>query len=384
MDAPPSQDLRRAYNEHLNPLTRNSVILGGVICLFVLPSWSLLDVLLAPDRASNFAVARLLAAGVLAVITAITAWHPLGRSHPACLALAMSVAAQAAVAWSIPLMGEHMVLRTLSYSLLIYAAAIMVVARPWWSVAVSTAAVIELAAAFAWHGVVPSMEYVVIAALFLGTAAVVATAASVLSHRSRLAAFQAHHDLVLERRLTSKLLNKLERSSREDPLTGLANRRRWEQLIESAWRSSDRVAVAVVDIDHFKRINDTFGHGAGDEVLQGLAGLLAGHEADTTTIAARLGGDEFALLARDTSDTALADRCDRIRQDVKHIRVDGHPQLRLTVSIGIAQRERWDLDGTQLMERADLNLYKAKRTRDCVWADQRPAQEVSAPAVVNG
>src|SRR4030095_9271489 len=102
-----------------------------------------------------------------------------------------------------------------------------------------------------------------------------------------------------EQRRTRVLLTRLERLSQEDPLTGLANRRRWDSelavVCAQARDSGEHVAVLLIDLDHFKQVNDRHGHAGGDRALKQVAGLLS-RRIRSGDLVARLGGDELAVL----------------------------------------------------------------------------------------
>jgi diguanylate cyclase (GGDEF)-like protein len=118
-----------------------------------------------------------------------------------------------------------------------------------------------------------------------------------------------------------------------------------------------------IDLDHFKQINDRYGHAAGDEVLA-LVGEVLRRTCRNTDIAARLGGEEFAMLVCDTDDGVVV--AERLRATIQ-TELDNHPeQIRFTVSIGISKFSPTDSDVKSAMLRADTALYQAKqRGRDC-------------------
>lgn len=165
------------------------------------------------------------------------------------------------------------------------------------------------------------------------------------------------------RRVDGERRQAVERSTR-DPLTGLYNRAYMQTTVSRLIEIHERnplamVSVALLDIDHFKTVNDTAGHIAGDEVLRKVATsiIAASREAD---IAVRLGGEEFALfVAGDV--TAAHHVAERVRQAVSSLRFEGTMADRtITMSAGVAQRSAGqDLD--TLIARADEGLYKAKR-----------------------
>jgi len=164
---------------------------------------------------------------------------------------------------------------------------------------------------------------------------------------------------------------KAEMLARTDPLTGLNNRRAFFDYGEVIGRqrraSVAQYAVAMIDLDHFKAINDRYGHRVGDETLQKVAKtiLLNMREAD---IAGRIGGEEFAIILPRTSVEAAAQLAERLRLSIAEIVVyGGVNEVRLTASIGVAECISADVTLEDTLNRADQALYKAKESgRDCV------------------
>jgi len=153
---------------------------------------------------------------------------------------------------------------------------------------------------------------------------------------------------------------RLRRLSDTDDLTGVANRRRLMVRLEEAVSLSNRhatpLALLILDIDHFKRINDTHGHLQGDEVLRDVAQLCR-ETLREEDLVARMGGEEFALLLPLTPRQRALTLARRLCQ-----RIEGHDfgvDAAITVSIGIAEH-RVGEDHLQLIERADRQLYAAK------------------------
>jgi diguanylate cyclase (GGDEF)-like protein/PAS domain S-box-containing protein len=165
--------------------------------------------------------------------------------------------------------------------------------------------------------------------------------------RARQAADQAHHQAI------------------HDPLTGLANRRGFAialaAAIADAGKSGHVVAVALLDLDEFKPINDSLGHAAGDQVLQHVATRLREAVRPTDSVA-RLGGDEFALVLAALSNPGTAEVVARkvIAQIAGPMRVEGH-HLVVTASMGISVYPLDGTDATLLLAAADAAMYRAKR-----------------------
>ena len=152
-----------------------------------------------------------------------------------------------------------------------------------------------------------------------------------------------------------------EKQSRVDALTGLYNRRWLDEALDRWTKRQKSLSVMMLDIDHFKKYNDTQGHLAGDSVIHTVASTIAS-TLRPTDLAARYGGEEFvALLPDATSEEAqiIAERvCDAIReQDIKYN--NGKPLPGVTISIGIAELEIGQ-DKDELIAAADAALYRAK------------------------
>lgn len=162
-----------------------------------------------------------------------------------------------------------------------------------------------------------------------------------------------------------QLMTMLAQRAQVDGLTGLWNRAyfdtRWAEEVSRSSRHARPLSVAMVDIDHFKSINDSFGHPAGDSVIQGLAKILQ-RECRASDVACRYGGEEFAVIMPDTGPDDAKVLCDRVRTALSAVTWPKHPERRVTASIGIAGAaagaattpESW-------LEAADRNLYAVKK-----------------------
>ena len=175
----------------------------------------------------------------------------------------------------------------------------------------------------------------------------------------------------------SALLVRLAEQSRTDALTGLANRR-WldERLADELQRSprnATSLAVAMCDLDFFKRINDRFGHAIGDEVLRRVAAILR-ERCRNTDLIARYGGEEFCIAFLEADAEHAARSCEALRAAVAaHDWRSVHPALEVTLSIGISDH-RHGLDAHALLADADMHLYRAKRDgKNCVRWGISPA-----------
>ena len=164
-----------------------------------------------------------------------------------------------------------------------------------------------------------------------------------------------------------KLQEALQQLSVRDPLTGLFNRRYLEESMERelirAARQGKEMGVIMVDIDHFKRSNDMFGHDGGDALLRKLGKLLQQHVRGSD-IACRYGGEEFILILPDASIEATRQRAEQIKETVKNLRVhQGQKVLDpITLSLGVAVFPSHGTTHRALLQAADVALYRAKET----------------------
>lgn len=157
----------------------------------------------------------------------------------------------------------------------------------------------------------------------------------------------------------------LARLSRTDRLTGLNNRGYWEECLQHEYdrylRSNRSSSLIMLDIDHFKQINDNYGHQAGDQVIRALAKLIGAHIRSTDS-AGRYGGEEFGILLPDTSAShaeVLAERVRRAAQEAKIYYDD--KSITFTLSLGIAESLVEDTDYESWLKRADNALYASKQ-----------------------
>ncbi|MDP9654776.1 UNVERIFIED_ORG: diguanylate cyclase (GGDEF)-like protein [Pseudomonas putida] len=159
--------------------------------------------------------------------------------------------------------------------------------------------------------------------------------------------------------LLQQKLGQLSHEAQSDPLTGLANRRAMGGVLDLLAKTGQAYSVLALDIDHFKKVNDTFGHDAGDVALKEVAGILK-QNSRTGDLACRAGGEEFALILPDTPlDTARV-IAERIREHIAQTQV---PQVgRLTMSIGVACRNADTPMPESVLKLADERLYLAKQS----------------------
>jgi len=158
----------------------------------------------------------------------------------------------------------------------------------------------------------------------------------------------------------------LERAASIDGLTGVANRRVFDERLETEWRRCHRsqqpLSLLMVDIDHFKRFNDLYGHVAGDECLKAVATAMSTTISRAADLVARFGGDEFVAILPDTDEDRSTHLAEELRHRIEELALDEIlPTARITISVGVAteipSEERSLAD---LIRSADASLYTAK------------------------
>jgi len=162
------------------------------------------------------------------------------------------------------------------------------------------------------------------------------------------------------------LRRQFEQAALSDPLTGFRNRRWLDQtlprIVQRHLHAAEPLCLAMMDIDHFKNVNDSFGHAAGDDVLLQV-GRIVRANLRPSDFAARIGGEEFALVLPDTSMQGAISAAERLREAIAGAAFKHHgrklPQV--TVSLGLVELERGVTPG-QLLARADVALYAAKQS----------------------
>lgn len=174
------------------------------------------------------------------------------------------------------------------------------------------------------------------------------------SHRRQQFAAQTH---------AFELRKDLIQNALVDQLTGVANRRHFFQTAEAEFerylRYKRPFSVLMLDLDHFKNINDLFGHPVGDKVLKDLAITVNRYKRDTDLFG-RLGGEEFALLMPETNLSAATDIAVRLRRACHTIILPNSSSLRITISIGVTQIHPDDASFDEVLARTDEVLYRAK------------------------
>ncbi len=187
---------------------------------------------------------------------------------------------------------------------------------------------------------------------------------SLTTAKQQLAATVAEHIALALANL--KLRETLQNQSVRDSLTGLFNRRYMEESLDREMRRCDRkqqpLSIIMLDVDHFKHFNDSFGHNAGDAVLRALGQFLQKYVRGSD-IACRYGGEEFTLILPEACLSVTQQRAEQIREAARHLNIEfsGQQIGSLTLSLGVACYPNHGLEGEAILKAADAALYRAKQ-----------------------
>jgi diguanylate cyclase (GGDEF)-like protein len=350
--------------------SRATGLLVTALATLVATVWAGFDQVLEPVWADSFLTVRLL--GDVPMLTCLwLLWRrPVGRRHPGALAFGALAVVQVEVAWMVVRVA-HLEYYLLGFSLALYCSGTLLTDRPRWTGALIGTSWAALAVAALTAPAPVSRGELVAASFFLGTASLV----SMLAHHRRwqlaVGELAARLRLEQEQDRTRALLVRLERLSNQDPLTGLANRRRWDDELARACaraaHGSQQLTLLLLDVDHFKRINDEYGHPAGDAALRALADLLRAH-VRPGDLAARIGGDELAVLLPGADLDRAVILAEQLREAAQLLRPEGFRATGVSVSMGVATSGLSGADPEALLAAADTQLYLAKQTRNAVRA----------------
>ncbi len=342
-----SRDFAYARGDYL----RSRVMIVGLIFLVLSPFWTIIDSFMLPDAARGYAwLGRaIMVAGLLA--TVVLAWRSSGRVYQTQICAGLLIALPA-LFYGLVLLGmpPDWNGRLIGYSFIPFMLMVMLGIFPFTLVESAIFGVgLLLLEGYALHmgGVLLTAEG--LQEIWLLAALMCITLTSNYFHLG--------------------LLLRLYREATHDPLTGLLNRGALHQRLEQVrgGRQSQAMAMLMMDLDHFKRVNDQYGHAVGDIVLRQFAQLLRA-AIGPGDFAARYGGEEFVAVLVDTSKEKAIALAERLRQQVEETPVTAHDGtvVRFTTSIGVAtlhSGEPFD----SAARRADDRLYEAKKTsRNCV------------------
>jgi diguanylate cyclase (GGDEF)-like protein len=357
---------------------------GLLVCwvaVVAVPAWTIVDRIAVPHLAASFLVVRL--ACDLPMLLAMWAlWRlPVGLRRPELLTFAVLAIVQAEIAWMIPqTQGDPYYL--LGFTLAVYGSGCILVARPRWTGAVVGWSWIALALSMLVFPGELSLPDLAAVTVYLGTASIIAVLAHLRRYALNNRELLTRVRLEREQQRTAVLLAQLERLSHEDPLTGLANRRRWDaellSVCTAARQHNSVVGVVLLDIDHFKHINDRHGHPGGDEALRQVAALLS-RRVRAGDLVARLGGDELAVLLPGSDLDRAVELAERLRCEAAELVPPGFGAGEINLSLGVSSAGGDQAYPLELMSRADEQLYRAKITRNAVGAPHRDPAAIPLP-----
>lgn len=341
-----SKDFAYARGDYL----RGRVMVVSAIFVLLLPFWTALDWVLLPAESLSFIFPGRIAMLLALAATYFLARHSKNRFHPARLSAGLLLATPALFYAAVLAAGTSEGSQLIGYSFIPYMLVTMLAIFPF-----------TLLESAALGAALIALEMYALYVAGILTTAVGLQAVWLLAALLVIAITANYFQL--------GLMLRLYREATHDPLTGLLNRgalsRAMEQLATRG--ATPRPALLMMDLDHFKRLNDAHGHAFGDEVLRNFANILR-RTLRPTDLAARYGGEEFvAVLAKTDKQSAMA-VAERIRKETESevlTNYEGQP-VRYTVSIGVATLHEGERFHSAAM-RADNRLYEAKKTsRNCV------------------
>ncbi len=185
-----------------------------------------------------------------------------------------------------------------------------------------------------------------------------------------------------------RLFAEVQEHSVRDALTGCFNRAHTSDALDTeigrSRRSGTPLSVLMFDVDHFKRVNDTYGHLSGDAVLSAVGQRLR-HVLRKSDIRCRFGGDEFMVVLPDTPESGALRVAEWLRSEMEQIKIDANPPIRVSISVGITTAFGGDTSAAALIERADRALYEAKAAgRNCVRSAQISSRHTAPLALAAG
>jgi diguanylate cyclase (GGDEF)-like protein len=350
--------------------TRATAVSAAAIAAIGFPAWTAFDYLVEPDNAADFLVIRLALTVPIIVFLGMLLFTRWGKQHPELLMLGTMVSVNLGIALMLTALERHYAAYALGMSLPLYGGAFLLLWPPRYMAALCGGSIAIVTIVLLVADPIPT-DAVATIYFYLGTASVISFLGQLYRERSAWREFQSLLALEREQRRSSELVLELDRISREDPLTGLANRRAWDEaLVRECARSTrhgDDFAILLCDLDQLKEINDRLGHPVGDAVLRSLAKLLA-NRVRRGDVVARIGGDEFAVLTLGCGLLPATELAEELRRSVEAETTPAAGLGNVTISVGVAEWEGEDDLPETIMLRADRRLYTAKATRNVVCA----------------
>jgi diguanylate cyclase (GGDEF)-like protein len=369
-----SEALEGQFEGQVKIATRATGISAGAIATLAFPMWALFDYLVEPSSAGDFIWLRIGFAVPIGLLWLGLRFSRQGHTHPELFLLGIMCVVNLGIALMIAQVEAHYAAYALGMSLTIYGSAFLLIWSPRYMAGVIGLSLGGLVLVLLLSDPVDT-DAIATIFFYLVTASVLSLLGQHHRHSMAWRQFETLAALEQEQEHSRKLVTRLDRQSREDSLTGLANRRAWDE--ELAWQCAQgangeaRFAVMLCDLDLLKAINDHLGHPVGDLVLKAVGETLrANVRADD--LVARIGGDEFAILAPGLDELGATELADRLRILVRSEVGTASAIGGVTLSFGVAEWDGGDDSKETIMLRADRRLYRAKSIRDVVCAGDPP------------
>jgi diguanylate cyclase (GGDEF)-like protein len=363
-------ETRKRFREEVKSATRATGISAGVVATFAYPAWAAFDYLVEPSTAPDILWLRIGFALPIGLLLLGLIFTEAGRKHPELFVVGMMSSAGLGIALMIAKVETHYSAYALGMSLTIYAGAFLLIWPPKYMAGVIGLNFASLAAVLLLSDPIDT-DAIATIFFYLGTASLLSFLGQYHRQATAWREFEALDALEREQKLTRELVRELDRESHEDSLTGLSNRRAWDEALlrESARskREGNSFSVLLCDLDQLKAINDQLGHAVGDVVLKSVAHILDDN-ARAGDHVARIGGDEFAVLSPSADLLGATEHAERLRQLVEAEASAAAAIGGVTISIGVADWEGDDDSAETIMLRVDRRLYRAKAKRNVVCA----------------
>ena len=270
-DAFHTPGLRSAFSAEVKRSTQATAVAAGLIAIIAMPAWAGFDHLVDPEHASTFTLIRL-SLEIPLIALWLSLFTSFGRRRPELIMLIFLTLIEASIAYMIARVEDAYAPYSLGISLAIYGSAFLLI---WpWQYTAALIGLTWLAVATAVAAAPEPLPTSAIAtiAFYLGTASLVGFLGQYFRQAGAWSEFRNRIELEREHERNEELRRRLERLSREDPLTGLANRRSWDETLarefERTRRQDGTLTVILCDLDRLKDINDRYGHAVGDQVLK--------------------------------------------------------------------------------------------------------------------
>jgi diguanylate cyclase (GGDEF)-like protein len=375
--------LRDRDSARLSLILKGTILLAALNCVMLVPEW-----FMVPDQ-MGVALAWRMLVMVPMCIAAMLCLKRLGREAREAVVLFLEVATGGiacylCVASKAPLAPDYLV---------VLCAVILfnggVTRTRFWMSVVSAAMVLVMFSAGVCLVPDPPVAILFSSAVVMLASVVFALFGSYRSEYEDRANWlvSQHHELLQEEVIHSN--QKLDRLSRFDPLTDLANRRHFDEFLAQVWsraqHDGEEVALLMIDIDHFKKYNDRYGHAQGDACIQAVAKALRGHLRQPEDLIARYGGEEFVAVLPGASVARAVAAAEKMRHGVLDLKLahEASPDLKqVTLSIGVACMRADGVHASPdgLIAAADAALYSAKASgRNAVVVSNQQTVDAHPP-----